>query len=342
MKVYTGVGSRHLAEVGPTARKAEELGFDGVSFGEVSQDAFLPATLVAANTSRMTVGTGITLAFVRSPMATAYTAWGIQELANGRFELGLGSQVRGHNERRFSVKWTPPTPRMREVMTAIRAIWDCWQNGTPLSFSGNEYAFSLMPPEFNPGPLPGGPPKINLAGINPNMVRLAGEMADGFLPHGFNSDLYMHEEVLPNLEAGARRSGRSLKDLEIAGGGFIISGRNSEEVSKNYEAARRRISFYGSTRAYFPVWEVHGWQSTGDQLREMSFRNRWSEMPGLITDEMVDALCLITTHDELPAAIQKRYGDYATRINLEFPRDEEGEAVTKKIIAEVHAISVPT
>ncbi len=124
--------------------------------------------------------------------------------------------------------------------------------------------------------------------------------------------------------------------------GFIISGRNSEEVSKNYEAARRRISFYGSTRAYFPVWEVHGWQSTGDQLREMSFRNRWSEMPGLITDEMVDALCLITTHDELPAAIQKRYGDYATRINLEFPRDEEGEAVTKKIIAELHAISVPT
>jgi probable F420-dependent oxidoreductase len=230
---------------------------------------------------------------------------------------------------------------MREVITALRAIWDCWQNGTALSFSGNEYAFSLMPPEFNPGPVPGGPPKINLAGINPNMVRLAGEMADGFLPHGFNSDKYMTEAILPNLEAGARRAGRTLKDLEISGGGSIISGRNDEELAKNYEAARRRISFYGSTRAYFAVWEIHGWQSTGEQLREMSFRNRWSEMPGLITDEMVDALCLITTHDDLPSALQKRYGAYATRVSLEFPRDPEAEAVTKKIIAELHAQTAP-
>ena len=340
-KVYTGVGARHLGDVQEAARKAEEIGFDGLGFGEVSVDAFLPATLAAAATTRMTVGTSITLAFVRSPMATAYTAWGIQELSGGRFELGLGSQVRGHNERRFSVRWTPPTPRMREVIESIRAIWDCWQNGTPLSYTGKEYAFGLMPPEFNPGPVPGGPPKINLAAMNTNMLRLAGEIADGFLPHGFNSPKYVHEVELPNLEIGAKRAGRSLKDLTISGGGFVASGRTDEDVTRAFEAARRRISFYGSTRAYRPVFEIHGWQATGDALRELSFNGKWDEMPKLVTDEMVEAFALVTRYDQLGDKLRQRYGDYATRVSLDFPRDPEQETEIRRLLKELQGQPAP-
>lgn len=341
MKVYTGIGSRQLADVPAAARKAEQLGFDGLSFGEVSQDALLPAMLVAEHTTRLKMGT-LTLAFVRSPMATAYTAWGIQGLAGGRFELGLGSQVRGHNERRFSVSWTPPAPRMREVVTSIRAIWDCWQNGTPLNYEGKQYAFSLMPPNFNPGPVAGGPPKINLAAVNPNMIRLTGEIADGFLPHGFNTAKYVDEVILPHLEAGARRVGRSLKDIEIAGGGFTITGRTEEDLSRSYEAARRSISFYGSTLAYRPVFDIHGWTSTGDRLREMSLANQWDEMPKLVTDEMVETFCVIATHDDLADKLMKRHGSYASRLSLEFPRDAESEASITRVLKELQAQPGPS
>ena len=324
MQIYTGLNTKKLADIPALAKKAEDLGFDGVGFGEVSVDAFLPATLSASSTSRLLVGTSISLAFVRSPMATAYTSWGIQELSNGRFELGLGTQVKAHNERRFSVPWVAPAPRLRELVNSIRAIWDCWQNGTTLNFQGEHYNFNLMPPEFNPGPLACGIPKINIAAMNTNMVQLAGEVGDGFLPHGFNTSKYVNEITLPELETGAKRAGRTLKDFTISGGGFIASGLDDKEVARQFEVVRRRISFYGSTRAYRPVLEVHGWEKTGDQLREMSKNNQWDEMPGLVTDEMVEAFALVGNYKDLPDMLKKRY-HYASRINLEFPKTAEAE-----------------
>ncbi|MQF82994.1 TIGR03617 family F420-dependent LLM class oxidoreductase [SAR202 cluster bacterium AD-802-E10_MRT_200m] len=322
MKVFTGVRGKNLSHVPIDVQLAERLGFDGIFFSEMTMDPFLASTLGAEHSNHLLLGTSIALAFPRSPMTTAYMSWNLQVLSQGRFQLGLGSQVRGHNIRRFSVNWTPPGPRMREYILSLRAIWECWQTGNPLNFKGENYSFNLMPPEFSPGPISFTEPSIAISAVNPYMCRLAGELCDGVLLHGFSTRKYTKEVILPNLESGAAKSGRKLGDIRINGGGFIIIGQTNQEVEQGIEETRRRISFYGSTQVYRPVLDIHGWGNVGDQLREMSLNGRWGEMPKLITDEMVEAFSIIGTYKTIGSKLTQYYGSFANQISLPLPESQ--------------------
>ena len=327
MEVHTDARSHVLGDTPQQSAHAERLGFDGIVFNETTQDPFLAATLAAEHTRRVKLGTSIALAFPRSPMSMAYTCWGLQTLSQGRFHLGLGSQVRGHMERRFSVPWHAPAARMREYVQALRAIWACWQEGAALRFQGEHYTLSLMTPFFNPGPIPHGPPPVFLAAVGPVMCRVAGEVADGVLLHSLVSAKYVHEVVLPNLEKGAKKAERSLKDLAVGGGGFIVIADDEAELARGREAARRRIAFYASTPAYRGVLEVHGWGAIADELRQLSFQNAWDEMPRLITEEMMDVFCVAGSCRDIGGKLVNRYGDHATRITI------PGEGISDESIA---------
>jgi probable F420-dependent oxidoreductase len=339
MKVYAPLRGRALAEVPAEARRAEALGYDGVTLSEVTTDPFLASTLAAEHTRRAKVGTAIAVAFPRSPMIVAYTAWNLQAFSGGRFELGLGTQVKGHNERRFSVPWTAPGPRIREYVEALRAIWDCWQKGTPLNFQGRHYTFTLMTPEFNPGPIPTPHIPVFLAAVNPYMASVAAQVADGVLLHPLMSWKYITEVVLPAIEAGARRAGKSLKDIEIAGGGFIVTGATEEEVLHNLEATRRRIAFYASTRTYKGVMDIHGWGDVTLRLHHLTLQGRWQDLPTLITDQMIEAFCVVGTYDTILPRLRERYGGWASRIALPLPSDESHQdAPLRRLIAGIQSL----
>lgn len=319
MKVGIAADAGKLAGIPEAARRAEELGYDFFSASETAHNPFLPLALAAEHTSRVELRTSIALAFARSPMDVAYMAWDLQALSGGRFTLGLGSQVRGHIVRRFSGTWAAPAPRMREYILALRAIWDCWQKGAKLDFHGQHYHFNLMPPFFSPGPIAHPSIKIHIAAVNPRMLQVAGEVCDGVILHSFNTARYTRDVVLPNLELGARKAGRSVKDLDISGGGFIITGANEEEVEAGKRAARARIAFYASTRSYAPVMKAHGWEDTAQKLYRMSVEGKWPQMAGEITDEMLEAFAVMGTYDEIVDRIKARYGPYATSILLPLP-----------------------
>ena len=343
MEVYTDVRTHALAQVPEQARLVEALGFDGLLFNETVSDPFLAATLAAEHTQAMKLGTSIALAFPRSPMTTAYTCWGLQTLSQGRFHLGLGSQVRGHMERRFSVPWSTPAARMREYVQALKAIWDCWQNGTALSYQGHHYSFSLMTPFFDPGPLDHAPPHVYVAAVGPVMCRVAGEVADGVLLHSLVSAKYVHEVVLPNLEKGASRAGKTLKEITIGGGGFIILADDQESLRRSYEDARRRIAFYASTPAYRGVMEVHDWGGVADQLRQLSFESRWDDMPRLVSEEMMGVFCVAGSRPEIAAKLRARYADHATRITIPMPQDSgAGDTWLRGLVQELHGADVPS
>jgi probable F420-dependent oxidoreductase len=335
MKVYGGLRTSELSEIPVQAQRAEALGFAGVSFGELAHDVFLMAALALEHTKRISVGTSIAIAFPRSPMVVAYTSWDLQRLSAGRFELGLGTQVKGHNERRYSVKWTPPGPRMREYVRSLTTIWDCWQNDTPLDFEGEHYAFSLMTPEFNPGPNDHPRPPVYTAAVGPVMCRVAGEVCDGILLHSFTTERYTQAVILPMVEAGAKRTGRSVHDLMISGGGFIATGATDEDVYHARESARRRMSFYGSTRTYKGVLDLHEWGDTCTRLHEMSLKGQWDEMPGQITDTMLDTFCASGTYDEIGPTLKERYGPFASRISLPVPADPRHDDKLGSLIEEV-------
>ena len=326
MRVGTGVDDRSVAGISKAAQRAEELGYGFFSSGESAHNAFLPLVLAAEHTERLELQTSIALAFPRSPMDTAYVAWDLQALSAGRFVLGLGSQVRGHIVRRFGVEWAPPVPRMREYIQALRAIWDCWQNGTRLDFQGRHYQLNLMSPAFNPGPIEHPNVRVYLAAVNTNMLRLAGELCDGVALHPFNTPKYTREVVLPNLERGAARSGRSLRELDIGAGGFIVTGATDEEMAARMGAARSRIAFYASTPSYAPVMSTHGWNDTAEKLHRMSREGRWSEMAGEITDEMLEAFAVVGTHDEIVERVRARHGAYATSISFSIPAHTPDDA----------------
>ena len=258
MKVQTSYTEYSVEGITIAAREAEDRGYDIFSSSETGHNPFLPLVLASEHTERIQLQTSIALSFARSPMDTAYLACDIQNLSQGRFTLGLGSQVRGHIVRRFSMPWTPPAPRMREYIKAVKHIWDCWQNGARLNFAGDYYSFNLMSPFFNPGPIDHPNVQVSIAGVNPNMLKVAGEVCDGVILHSFNTPKYTKEVVLPNLQAGAARSGRSIEDINISAGGFIVTGADEEELEKNKKITKGRISFYASTRSYGDVMKEHG------------------------------------------------------------------------------------
>lgn len=333
MKVQTSYTEYSLKGISVAAQEAENRGYDTFSSSETGHNPFLPLVLASEHTERIQLQTSIALSFARSPMDTAYIAWDIQNLSQGRFTLGLGSQVRGHIVRRFSMPWSPPAPRMREYIMAIKHIWDCWQNGAKLNFAGDHYSFNLMSPFFNPGPIDHPNVKVSIAGVNPNMLKVAGEVCDGVILHSFNTPKYTREVVLPNLQAGAERSGRSVEDIDISAGGFIVTGADEEELEKNKKITKSKISFYASTRSYRDVMRVHGWEETHEKLYRMSVDGQWADMGYQITDEMLDSFAVVGTYDDIANKIKSTYGRYADSVGFSIPvKDDKDEEVLHSIL----------
>jgi probable F420-dependent oxidoreductase len=318
MQVDGGIGFDPSDAV-MTAQRAEEDGFDGVWCAETGHDPFLPLLLAAEHTSRIELGTGIAVAFARNPMSTAVLANDLQLFSKGRFLLGLGSQIKPHIEKRYSMPWSHPAARMREFIAAMRAIWSAWHDGTPLAFRGNFYRHTLMTPFFNPGPNPYGTPKVFLAGVGQLMTEVAGEVADGLLAHGFTTARYMREVTLPALERGFTRAGRSSDRFEISYPAMMITGTNEAEMRAATQAVKAQLAFYASTPAYRPVLELHGWGELFSELNRLSKKGEWVQMADLIPPDMVDAFAVSGEPGEIPARIVERYGDMVTRVSFYAP-----------------------
>ncbi|MET0566021.1 MAG: TIGR03617 family F420-dependent LLM class oxidoreductase [Acidimicrobiia bacterium] len=294
---------------------ALNLGYDGFFTAETQHDPFLPLALAASASPTLEFGTAIAVAFPRSPMLTAMTAWDLARMSRGRFMLGLGTQVRAHIVRRFSTTWDRPVPRLREYILALRAIWGSFQNSAPLAFEGDFYQFSLMTPFFNPGPIPNPDVPIFIAGVGPHLSRLAGELCSGFHVHPFHTVRYLDEVVLPGITAGAGASGRTIDDVELATTVFVMTGATESEVEQAMDPVRQQIAFYASTPSYLPVLEAEGWDF-GGELNAMSKRGRWEEMARLVPDEAVLTVGVAATADRLAEAIQDRYGDRVQRLGF--------------------------
>ncbi len=322
MKVDGGLGpnlSHDLASFGASARELQDAGYDGVWSAETSHDPFFPLLVAAQHTEGIDLGTSIAVAFARNPMITANIAYDLQAYSGGRFVLGLGSQIRPHITKRFSMEWSHPAPRMREFISAIRAIWACWNDGTKLDFRGDFYTHTLMTPFFDPGPNPHGNARIFLAGVGERMTEVAGEVCDGFICHGFTTERYLREVTLPALDRGMAKSGRSRDDFEITGPFFVVTGATEEEMATSRRAVCQQIAFYASTPAYKGVLDLHGWGGLHDDLNRMSKQGEWVEMGELIDDEVLEAFAVIAEPPQIAAGIAARYGDIVDRLSFYAP-----------------------
>jgi probable F420-dependent oxidoreductase len=319
MKIDAALLVHDLNQMPAVARFADDAGFDGIWTFETAHEPFLPLVLAAEHSSRMSVGTSIALAFPRSPTILAQIAWDLARFSRGRFILGLGTQVKGHNERRFGVKWERPVEKMREVILAVRAIWDCWQNRTRLNFQGEFFKLTLMTPFFSPEPHEYHRIPIFVAGVNRRMCQVAGELCEGFHAHPLHSARYLRERVLPNIEIGLRQSGRQRQSIEISSSIFIIPSDDPADEAKYESEIREQISFYASTPPYRPVFDLEGWGNAADELKALASRGKWSEMPALITDEMLDRFALRGTWADLPEKVLKKYDGLLDRVSYYFP-----------------------
>lgn len=335
MKVDGGIA--FSPDIAAHTREAEVLGYDGVWSAETSHDPFLPLAVAANASERLELGTGIAVAFARNPMNLAVLANDLQQLSGGRFMLGLGSQIRAHITKRFSMPWSHPAPRMRELLQAIRAIWHAWDSGEKLEFRGEFYTHTLMTPFFNPGPNHYGHPKILLAAVGGLMTEVAGEVADGLLVHGFTTERYLREVSLPALERGAARAGKTRSDLTVSYPGFVITGDSDEDTEAAAKAVREQIAFYGSTPAYLPVLELHGWGDLHRELNTLSKRGEWVQMGKLIGDDVLEAFAVTAPLAEVPALIRARYGDVIDRFSFYTPYRVEPER-WREVLAAFHAI----
>ena len=320
LRVLYGLNTNDLKNIPEVARWAESIGYDGLCTGETAHDPFFPLLLAASATSRVTLETRVAIAFPRSPMVVANAAMDLHNFSGGRFRLGLGTQVKGHNERRFSVKWESPGPRLREYVQSLHAIWDNWQEGKKLDFHGRFYNFSLMTPFFNPGASPFGKPEVFISAINPYLCRVAGEVSDGLALHSIVSAEYLTQVIKPNIARGAEKKGRNPEDVTVNGSGFVITGPDMQTMEAEKEVVRRRIAFYFSTRTYFPVLEVHGLLDVGQRLHELSLKGRWEEMGGLVSDEMVETFSVTGPYEEIAGRIKERFGGLIDEI-LYTPRE---------------------
>ena len=321
MKVDGGLGL--VATAGSTARSLEAAGYDGAWSAETSHDPFLPHVLAAEATERLELGTGIAVAFGRSPMTLANTAWDLQVQSEGRFLLGLGSQIKPHITKRFSMPWSSPADRMREMILAIRAIWDCWDGDGKLDFRGDFYTHTLMTPFFNPGPCPYGHPKVFVAAVGPKMTQVAGEVADGMLCHGFTTASYLQEATLPALATGLAKAGRSRSDLELSIPAFVVTGTDEAEMARSATGVRRQVAFYGSTPAYRPVLEHHGWGDLQGELNHLSKQGAWDAMGDLIDDEVLDTFAVVAEPHAVAEALLARWGGLVDRISFYAPYETD-------------------
>jgi len=325
VKVDGGAGlGVSLTEVAQLAVDQEANGYDGFWTAETSHDPFLPLLLAAEHTSTIELGTAIAVAFARNPMTLANTAWDLQAYS-GRFILGLGSQIKPHITKRFSMEWSKPAARMREMIQAIHAIWDCWNGGGKLNFRGDFYSHTLMTPFFDPGPNPHGDPRIFLAGVGPLMTKVAGEVADGFICHGFTTERFLREVTLPALAEGRQRSGKSMDGFEISGPSFVVTGNNEEEMAAAAASTRQQIAFYGSTPAYRPVLDLHGWGDLQDDLNRLSKLGDWETMGTLIDDDILNTFAVVGEPESVAPELKKRFGDVIQRISFYAPYASDSE-----------------
>jgi len=335
---YAGRGhpAAGIGLIAENARRFEALGFGALMMPEAGHDPFLPLMVAAEHTQRVYLGTNVAIAFPRSPMVTAQMSWDLQRFSGGRFLLGLGTQVKGHNERRYSTPWpSPPGPRLREYVLCLQAIFRTFQNGnTPQHFTGRHYQFTLISPFFNPGPNPSPHVPIYLAAVNPYNCRLAGELCEGVRLHPLTGERYTRDVVLSAIAEGARKAGRTRKDIDVVGMPFIATGANAEEVRQAVQDVKQRISFYASTRTYHPVLEHNGWGEIGRTLHQMSLEGKWNEMPRLVSDEIVHEFAAVGTYDEIGAQLRERWGSLFDAIHLDLPsRVLADDAIVRKVIA---------
>jgi len=324
MKIDAALFTTDLLACEARAAQLEAQGFAAAWSVEGAHDPFLPLALAARATTRMELGTAIAVAFARNPMTCAQVAWDLQAITQGRFILGLGTQIRPHIEKRFSQPWSRPAARMREFALAIRAIWRCWGGREKLDFRGEFYTHTLMTPFFQPEPLPSGPPPLFLAGVGPKLTEVAGEVADGFLVHPFHSPEFLRAETLPALERGLAKSGRTRAELAVSCQTIVAMGANDVQVEAARQKARGQISFYGSTPAYQGVLAHHGYATLQPELNRLSKQGRWSEMMGLVDDELFDAIAVSGTPAEVGRRLRARNAGFADRTTLML-YDETGD-----------------
>ena len=311
-----------LAEAAASAKDLEAAGYDGAWTAETAHDPFLPLVQAAGDTSKIELGTSIAVAFARNPMLLANLGWDLQAFSKGRFILGLGSQIKPHITKRFSMEWSHPAPRMREMINAIRAIWDTWENGTKLDFRGDFYQHTLMTPFFTPdaSDLAGfGVPKIFIAAVGNLMTEVAGETCDGVIVHGFTTERYIREVTIPALAKGREKAGKTMDGFQISGPLFVVTGNNEDEMQKAAQATKQQIAFYGSTPAYRPVLELHGWGEMQEELNRLSKAGDWVKMGEVIDDEILNTFAVVGEPEQIAPELKRRYGDIVDRLGFYAP-----------------------
>ncbi|MFK7913079.1 MAG: TIGR03617 family F420-dependent LLM class oxidoreductase [Pseudomonadales bacterium] len=317
MKVDTGVGM-DLNKVAAEAKEIEAMGYSGIMTAETSHDPFFPLLVAAQNTEKVDLVTSIAVAFARSPMTLANIGHDLNSVSKGRFTLGLGSQIKPHITKRFSMPWSSPAARMREFILSMRAIWGNWYEGTPLEFTGKFYTHTLMTPMFTPTDTQYGAPRVFLAAVGPMMTEVAGEVADGVIIHAFTTEKYLRETTLPALERGFAKAGKSRSDFEISYPVFVCTGATEEALATAKVATQKQIAFYGSTPAYKPVLDSIGAGDLQGELNTLSKQGRWDDMGHLITDDIMSEFAVVGEPKDVPGQIMSRYGDLVDRTSAAY------------------------
>ncbi len=325
MRVYTTAPMEDPRDARSVFPKLEAIGYDGAFSFEAKLDPFLPLAVAAEHTRRLELGTAVAIAFARNPMNLAQLAWGLQTLSAGRFRLGLGTQVRPHIEQRFSMPWSRPAARLRECVLAIRAIFARWQGQAELRFEGEFYRHTLMIPAFDPGPNPFGPPPIYTGGFGPRMTELAGEVADGFIAHPFHTRASLLRNVLPALERGLVRGERTRADLDVLCATLVVTADGEEAFERVRRAARQQLAFYGSTPAYLPTLDCHGWGDLHRDLNRLSKQGRWDEMTELVSDEILEAIAVVGPRQAIAGLLRARLAGIADGVSLTHNRAPDPE-----------------
>ena len=341
MRVLNTLPQDNLRAVAAAALASEAAGYDGLMTMENKHDPFLAHAIAAVSTGRIELGTSVAIAFPRSPMVVANAAWDLQNASNGRFVLGLGPQIRPHNEKRFSVAWTAPAPRLREYVQALRAIWTSWETGEKLDFRGKHYTFTLMPPYFMPPSTGQKMVPVTLAAVGPHSLRMAGEVGDGVRLHGFCTRRYMEVEILPKLQDGMAKTGRTRENFEITGGGFIATGTTEESTARMFEIVRNRVAFYGTTPSYWPVFELHGLGDLGRELNAMSKAGKWGELASRVPDDVVHLFAAVGTHKDIAQRIAERFGGLSDALSLQPDSTGASEEIPPDLMQDIKRIPTP-
>ena len=337
MRVFTMLPMRYWRDAAPFGAAAEAAGFDALMTVELGHDVFTPLAFAALATNRIELTHSIAVAFPRSPTVMASQAWDLQANSNGRFVLGLGSQVKGHNERRFGIPWSAPAPRLRDYVGALRAVWQSWETGGKLDYRGEHYTLTLMTPDFSPEPseLPMVP--VTIAAVGDAMLRVAGEVCDGVRLHPLCSRRYLEEVALPRIAEGMRRSGRNRANFDVFGGGFVVTGPDASTVADGMDWVRKRVALYGSTRTYTPILALHGLKELGAKLHMMSTQGRWNEMAAEVTNDVVRIFAACGTYDEIVGAVEARFGGLADAIEVNFPAGTPA-GLQRELLTEIRQI----